>query len=314
MDWESGVVWKKMGLIFQPEGQFGWMMSHAQVPTVHVMQDRFRVFFSCRNEAGKSLTACIDLDLENPAKILQLYEHPVLGFGNPGAFDDDGVMPSYTIKHNKQLWMYYSGWNQRVNVPYHNAMGIAVSDDEGLTFNRLFEGPIMDRIATEPYVAVTPSVIKNGDEWKMWYVSGLRWILVNQKYEPVYVIKYAHSDDGIHWQRPNHICIPQRFPNEAFSHPNVMFANGQYEMWYCYRDSHDYRDGSGSYRMGYATSDDGLDWQRHDNQPLMVSDQGWDSKMLCYPYVVKVGDKKVMFHNGNGFGKSGFGYAIWEGK
>ncbi len=302
-----------MGLIFQPGGEHGWMISHAQVPTVHVLEDRFRVFFSTRNQDGKSLTACIDLDKSDPSKIIHLYEQPVLGFGNPGTFDDDGVMPSYVVKHQQQLLMYYSGWNQRVNVPYHNAMGLAVSHDDGLSFTRMYEGPIMDRINTEPYLAVTPSVLKEGDAWKMWYVSGIRWILVEQKYEPVYVIKHAYSDDGIHWQRPGGICLVQNHENEAFSHPNVIKQDETYHMWYCSRASHDYRDGNGSYKIGYATSTNGTDWQRRDSEAgISISEEGWDSKMICYPYVVEADKKRYMFYNGNGFGKSGFGYAVWE--
>lgn len=305
--------WQKKGLIFNPQGEFGWMMSHAQVPTVHVMEDRFRVFFSTRNKDGKSLTACIDLEKENPSKIIQLYDQPVLGFGNPGTFDDDGVMPSYVVKHQEQLWLYYSGWNQRTNVPYHNAMGIAVSEDDGLTFNRLYEGPIMDRITTEPYLAVTPSVFKENNEWKMWYVSGLRWIPVNNKYEPVYVIKYAHSSDGVQWQRPNITCIPQLHADEAFSHPNVIKLGNTFHMWYCYRHSYDYRDGAGSYRIGYSQSTDGIEWQRNDDAAnITTSHSGWDSTMICYPYIVEDNGKLIMFHNGNGFGKSGFGYAVLE--
>lgn len=305
--------WKKKGLIFKPEGEFGWMMSHAQVPTVHVMQDKFRVFFSTRNPSGKSLTACIDLDLTNPQTIKQLHEQPVLDFGRPGTFDDDGVMPGHVVKQDQHLLLYYSGWNQRNNVPYHNAMGLAVSTDDGLSFKRKYEGPIMDRIMTEPYIAVTPSVLRDQDGWKMWYVSGTKWELIGQKYEPVYVIKYAHSKDGWHWERTNQICIPQHHENEAHSHPNVIKQNDVFHMWYCYRDSQDFRNGKGSYRMGYADSTDGITWHRKDHASgIEVSNEGWDSKMICYPYVVEANDKLYMFYNGNGFGQSGFGYAVWE--
>ncbi len=304
--------WKKKGCVFQANGEFGWMMSHAQVPTVYVMEDRFRVFFSTRNSNGKSLTACIDLDKDDPMQIKHLYEKPVLGFGRPGTFDDEGVMPSYIVKHHHQLLLYYSGWNQRVNVPYHNAMGLAVSDD-GLTFNRMYDGPIMDRIATEPYLAVTPCVLKEDHEWKMWYVSGIKWELIEQKYEPIYLIKYAYSLDGIVWQRPNITCILQRHEYEVFSHPNVLKIDDVYHMWYCYRHCYDYRDGLGSYRLGYAQSLDGINWQRKDDElGITVSFAGWDSTMMCYPYVIKDNDKLIMFYNGNGFGKSGFGYALFE--
>lgn len=302
-----------MGLIFQPKGEFGWMMTHAQVPTVHVMNDRIRVFFSTRNNAGKSLIACIDLDRSNPSKILKLYQQPVLNFGNPGTFDDEGIMPGHIIKDNGQLRLYYSGWNQRVTVPYHNAMGLAISDDEGLSFSRMFDGPVMDRTPHEPYIAVTPSVLKEGDLWKMWYLSGIKWVLVEQKFEPVYVIKYAYSSDGITWQRPNITCIVQRHENEAISNPSVLKRDGIFHMWYCYRDSSDFRDGKGSYRIGYAQSADGVTWERKDNEVgIAPSKEGWDSKMLCYPYVVEIDNRLYMFYNGNSFGKSGFGYAVWN--
>ena len=305
--------WKKKGCIFQPNGELGWMISHAQVPTIHVMEDRFRVFFSTRKSNGKSLTACVDLDKDDPKKIKHLYEKPVLGFGKPGTFDDEGVMPGYVVKHHHQLLLYYTGWNQRVSVPYHNAMGLAVSDDDGISFSRMYDGPIMDRTTTEPYLAVTPSVLKENNGWKMWYVSGIEWKLVEQKYEPIYVIKYAHSQDGIVWQRPNITCILQHDEHEAFSHPNVLKIDDIYHMWYCYRDSYDYRDGHGSYRIGYAQSIDGIKWQRKDDEiGIVFSPEGWDSTMMCYPYVVKDNDKLIMFYNGNGFGKTGFGYAIFE--
>ena len=34
--------------------------------------------------------------------------------------------------------------------------------------------------------------------------------------------------------------------------------------------------------------------------------------MVEYPYIVLEEDKKIMFYNGNGFGKTGIGYAVSE--
>ena len=34
-----GPGWRKRGLLFRPEGQGGWMNSHAQVPTALVLED-----------------------------------------------------------------------------------------------------------------------------------------------------------------------------------------------------------------------------------------------------------------------------------
>ena len=289
------------------------MTSHAQVPTVLVQNDHLSIFFATRNASGKSQVALIEVDKHDPTKIIYLHPRPVLGLGRPGTFDDDGTMPSDVVLVNGEIWLYYSGWNQRVRVPYHNSMGLAVSRDGGRTFVRKFEGPILDRTAAEPYVAVTPSVMREGATWHMWYVSGTRWEQIDGKYEPIYVIKYCHSSDGINWERPNLTCIEPRDEYEAFSRPHVTKRGQTYRMRYCFRGSRDFRDGKNSYRMGYAESQDGLRWERKDDQAgIGVSDHGWDSTMVCYPYQYSVKDTIHLVYNGNGFGRSGFGYAVWQ--
>jgi hypothetical protein len=70
-------------------------------------------------------------------------------------------------------------------------------------------------------------------------------------------------------------------------------------------------DKNAQYRAGYAVSLDGIHWDRNDaDAGIDVSDTGWDSEAIAYPYCIKIRDKIVMFYNGNGFGKTGFGYAI----
>jgi hypothetical protein len=222
-------------------------------------------------------------------------------------------MPSFPIRRNGKVLLYYSGWNRGVTVPYRNSVGIAVSDDDGDTFRRLFEGPVLERNPLEPYIAVTPTLLKEGDLLRMWYISGVRWVEVEGKFEPVYVIKYASSRDGVAWDRPNHLCIPPAHDQEAFSHPTVIRDGDRYRMWSCFRNSADYRDGSGAYRIGYAESADGLDWRRMDDVcGLGVGEAPWASTMTCYPFVTQIDGRIVMFFNGNGFGRSGFGYAVLE--
>jgi hypothetical protein len=228
-------------------------------------------------------------------------------------------MPAWVHQHDGRTWMYYSGWNRRLTVPYHNATGLAVSDDGGRSFTRAYEGPVLDRTPEEPHLAVTPWILRDetpsGAQWQAWYISGLRWARVNDKFEPVYVIKHARSADGVHWQRANVQCVAQAHPLEAFSHPTVLRSGGRYHLWYCCRHSEDYRDGSGAYRIGYAWSDDGERFERCDDRAGIVpSPGGWDSTMNCYPAVVSVDDRTYMFYNGNGFGRSGIGVAVLEGE
>jgi hypothetical protein len=178
----------------------------------------------------------------------------VIGFGKPGTFDDEGLMPAWVLEDGERILLYYSGWNRRCTVPYHNATGLAASTDGGTTFTRLFEGPILDRAPEEPYIAVTPCVVREDGHWRMWYVSGTDWVRVGERYEPVYVVKYASSADGMRWQRPNLQSLPSRHAREAVSHPCVLKQGDRWRMWYCYRDSEDFRDGRGAYRMGYSVS------------------------------------------------------------
>ena len=53
--------WIKRGRIFAPGGEFGWMNSHAQIPTVHDMGETLRIYFSSRPEPGLSLTGFMDV-------------------------------------------------------------------------------------------------------------------------------------------------------------------------------------------------------------------------------------------------------------
>jgi hypothetical protein len=106
------------------------------------------------------------------------------------------------------------------------------------------------------------------------------------------------------------MAIRPKSEHEAVTRPYVIKVTDGYQMWFCYRDSIDFRDGLGSYQIGYAWSADLENWERADERAgIGKSVAGWDSKMVAYPAVVMVGEKMLLFYNGNGFGVDGFGYA-----
>lgn len=306
--------WKKLGRILNSKNSDIFATNHMQGPVAYLMKNKVRIYFAARNASGRSYPAYIDVDRSDPVRFLGVRADTIMPPGPPGTFDDEGNMPACVIKVDDELRMYYSGWNRRVTIPYHNTTGLAFSRDGGDTFERGFEGPILERTPFEPFMAVTPWVTKEDDLWRMWYVSGLSWPLVDGKLEPVYGIKYADSRDGINWRRPNLLAVPRRHEMEAMARPTVLCRRGCYHMWFCYRDSHDFRDGKGSYRIGYAQSRDGLEWNRNDQLAgIEISETGWDSTMMCYPYVLEIDGRIYMFYNGNSFGQTGIGCAIWEG-
>lgn len=305
--------WIKKGRIYVVAHHSDWAFSHAHKPTVYLVdENRLRIFFGTRNEEKRTVTTFIDVDPERPEKILYEHDKPVLGLGKLGCFDDAGVNVSCIVKKDDLLYMYYIGWNTSTTVPHRNSIGLAVSKDNGLTFKRLFEGPIMDRTTVEPYFTTAPYVIIEGKIWRMWYTSGTEWRLINGQPEICYHIKYAESTDGIHWIRKNISCIKPKNPEEVTARPCVLLEDGKYKMWYSYRSIENFRtDRAKSYRIGYAESTDGISWERKDEEVgIDISNHGWDSMMIEYPAVYKYRGKKYMLYNGNNFGASGFGYAI----
>jgi len=306
--------WEKKGLIYKPEGNHDWMVSHAQLPTVDkVDKDVLRIYYGTRDEFNRTVTSFIEVEADNPQHILYVHDKPVLGLGELGAFDDSGAMPSWIVDHEGLKYLYYIGWNTGVTVPYRNSIGLAVSHDNGQTFNRLYGGPIVDRTKSEPHFCAAPCVVIENGIWRMWYLSCVKWEIYKDKAEPYYHIKYAESTDGINWDRQGIVCIDFKSPDEAgIVRSCVIRENGIYKMWYSYRGFKDYRTSKEhSYRIGYAESDDGIRWIRKDKDVgIDVSETGWDSEMIAYPFVYEHKGQKYMIYNGNGFGKSGFGYAI----
>lgn len=257
-------------------------------------------------------TGFIDCDLTDPTRVIDIHPEPILPLGNPGTFDKFGLMGSCAIRRDGDVFLYYSGASRHVTVPYLNAVGLAISGDDGRTFRRYADGPVVERRAFEPYSAMSPWVIRDGGSWHMWYGSGLRWKKGPEKYEPIYVIRHATSDDGIRWEQTGAEVVPQAHPEEAQTRPSVLKIGDTWHMWFCSRDSVDFRGGRGSYRVCYARSKNLQTWDRDDAKAgILPGKPGeWDSEMIAYPCVFQQGDKLAMFYNGNGFGAAGFGYAV----
>lgn len=306
--------WQKKGIIFKPNKNFDWLQDRAIAPVCDLMSnDVLRIYFSSRDLNGKSTPIYLETNPEFPEKISSVCGQPILKFGALGSFDDNGILSSSIVKHGKDSYLYYVGWNPRVNVSYHLSIGMAISKDGG-PFEKVSDGPILDRAPNEPFFNTAPFVIKDTTNWKMWYVSCTGWKLINNYPEPLYNVKYATSQDGINWSRQGIVAIETDDFAEAVGKPFVYKEKGIYHMIYSYRNSVDYRtDPTKSYRLGYAQSADGEKWLRMDDKVgISLSETGWDSVMMEYAssYVFK--GKRYLIYNGNGFGESGFGYAILE--
>lgn len=305
--------WEKKGLVFTSDGKYEWNKSHAQVPVADVASDDvLRVYYATRNSNNISQTSYIEVDAKEPAKVLYVHNNPILPLGKLGAFDEHGIMPSCVINAGSNKYLYYIGWSQRKSVPYQNSIGLAISTDNGKTFQKYSDGPVLGINHIDPFFTGTICVIKE-DFFKAYYLSCTEWKLVNNKPEPLYVLKYATSDDGINWLRSNKISISFKNENEGgLVSATVLKQGHNYYMLFGCRDYFDFRNNvSHSYKIGYADSNDSINWKRDDSKSgIVLSAEGWDSEMISYPYILQSKANTYLFYNGNHFGKSGFGYAI----
>jgi predicted GH43/DUF377 family glycosyl hydrolase len=259
--------------------------------------------------------AFIDVDIDDPSRVIMISERPLLALGPPGSFDEHGIMPATLVEREGDVLLYYTGWARSAGkAPYNNSSGVAVSRDGGTTFERRFPGPVLTRAPREPFSATLSWIVVDGSGlWHTWYSTGTAWVQGDDRMEPVYVICQAQSRDGIDWIRDGRPVVSPAGAMEAQSRPTILHRNGVWHMWFCYRGSKQFRDGDAAYRMGYARSTDLQTWQRDDQAAgIDVSESGWDSKMLAYPCVVTTPAGVLMFYNGNGFGASGFGWAKLE--
>ena len=306
--------WKKLGLVFDlKSNKPSWLKSHAMTPTPVVIDEVIRVYYTGRNHKGESLISFVDFDINDPNKIIYVHDKPIMNIGGIGTFDDCGTICTCAIKEKGKIYLYYTAYSISHKVPYKNAIGLAVSEDNGYTFKRMFDGPVLDRSKNEPYFVISPWVIKDQSKWHMWYASATNWILINDKPESLYHIKYAYSNDGMEWLRNNISCITPLNPTEANARPTVIIEDNKFKMWFTYRGSNDFRDGAESYKISYAEAQltEPSIWIRKDQELILGENiEGVDDLMQAYPSVIVVKGKKLLYYNGNGFGVNGICLAI----
>jgi hypothetical protein len=299
------VRWKKRGLVLEAAGQRPWMLTHAALAIVDTSVDPPRLYFTSRDVDGRSHIGVATIELDDEPRVVDVGVSAALSPGARGTFDDAGVTGSCVVRHEGRLSLYYTGWSLGVSVPFYLAAGLARSDDDGRSFQRVSPAPILDRSAVDPYLTASPWVMVEDGRWKMWYVSGTEWTLVNGRPRHHYLIKAAESSDGVRWQRSGLVCMPYRDAHEyAFGRPCVIHED-RFRMWFSSRGER--------YRLAYAESSDGMNWTRDDGQAgLLPSEDGWDSEMVTYPMVFRYRGQLHMLYNGNGYGRSGLGIASEE--
>lgn len=294
--------WLKLGHIYVPDGRLPWARAYAANPVAEQLDgDLYRIYFSTRDERNRSSVGYIEVDIRKPHQVLREFEVPVLAPGDLAMFDDSGTSIGCIVRIGSKRRLYYMGWHLTVTVPWQNSIGLAVSETQDDPFTRVSRFPIVPLDEVDPYTISYPWVAIEGGKYRMWYGSNIAWGA--HKEDMRHLIKYAESDDGVHWSRNDTVAIDFSGPDEyAICKPCVVKDPDAYRMWFCARGK--------SYRIYRAESDDGITWRRVAKPDLEVSETGWDSEMVEYPFVFDHGGRRYMLYAGNGYGKTGFGIAV----
>ena len=314
--------WKKLGKIFDPTEHDlpNGCIEFAQSPQALVCADRVRVYFSTRKRdaVGKyvSHVAFVDFD-RHLSRLLGVAKHAVIELGGLGCFDEHGIFPMNPVRDGDRVLAYTTGWNRKVSVPVDSSIGLAISTDEGRTFQKFGTGPVVTSSLHEPFLIADAFVALHGGAYHMWYIFGTAWSESENGSLPerVYKIAHATSADGVAWEKEGRQLIADKLgPGECQALPTVIHFGGRYRMFFCYRQQFGFRNDFGSsYRIGYAYSDDLANWTRDDaSAAIDVSPGAWDSDMQCYPNVFECDGNIYLLYNGNEFGRRGFGAAVLE--
>lgn len=296
------ISWEKKGIVIRPDKNKPWMKTHSMLPTPFwINASVYRIYLGSRNNENQSHIGFVDIDMAEPDKILNMCDAPILTPGRLGTFDDNGVLPSCVVRNGDDIFLYYIGFKPGGTTRMDLFGGLCVSKDNGQTFERWSESPIIERNRVNPFINTAPWVMPHEEMgWVMYYVAGIEWVNADL---PRYNIQIAFSCDGKEWNRAGQVAIDFVNNENALARPYVFRDEEGWHMWFSSKGPF--------YLPRYAHSNDGIRWTRVDGMAdIQPSIEEFDKEMICYPVVLKYKEKYIMYYNGNAYGKEGVCLAV----
>jgi predicted GH43/DUF377 family glycosyl hydrolase len=217
-------------------------------------------------------------------------ENPVLG---PGyclqALFDSCVVPE---ENRLRIWL---SWRDLHSIALSES-----ADGARWTAPRI----VLERDATiewEKDDVNRPHVLSVNGTWYMWYTGQ------NRAAERS-AIGLVTSPDGEHWERvgTNPVMEPAGgWEKNSIMCPHVLYDNGRFRMWYSGGEMYE------PDALGYAESDDGIDWRREPANPIFRPAEGWESDRVTAACIVPRQSDYLAFYVGfaEGFEEARIGMA-----
>lgn len=306
--------WTKLGIVERPRGTQE-AISHCYLPTPILLESQnvIRVYYSSWDINSRGRIFYTDFDADNPMKVVERSDGYILNIGEPGTFDCDGVMPSCAYLEGNKIYLTYSGFQRTVHTKVTVILsGIAYSEINNKNVVRWASTPFLERTSSEPFFRSVPFLRIDGKYVRAWYTSSISgWRPCKDKRYwnayPLYDIGYIQSTTMLGLQKPTRILCNIRRANElGVSRPWILKDDFRYRMWFSYRRE------DLLYRIGYAESLDGIYWSRFDDKVGLQPDTLYDSEMMAFPALLKVGNEIYIYYNGNNHGAEGVALARLE--
>lgn len=302
------MIWEKLGKIWKGSDHLIWGEMGTLTPTPYLMGNgTIRVFCGLRDHSGVGRIGFFDVDENNPKKILGCSPTPVLDIGIPGMFDDNGMLLGDVIRVKDELRMYYVGFQLGVRAKFLAFGGLAISKDNGETFHRFRQTPIMDRDDSGSFIRAIHGIRQLSDgKFQVWFSEGNSWEYIDKKPYPNYSVATLVSDDGLFFRKDQGEKINIERHGE--------YRLGRSRVFSLDEDNHiltfTYGKTDGEYQSGYAHSTDLEHWERQNDWGLTPGPEDFDSEHLAYPALIKNSNGDTYcFYNGNNMGEGGIGVA-----
>jgi hypothetical protein len=213
--------------------------------------------------------------------------NPMLSLGQAGAFDSQNIMSPSVTKDGGQYFLFYAGGPSGPKtggdlVRYQ--LGLALSPD-GETWTKTGK-PLLplgerDNFHVTPALLREPSggLVKQGGLWHMAYCG-------NRADD----VEYATSPNGKDWSK--HPASP--IYRAAYA-PNLVGVDGQIRMYYIHKPPSP-GDARIPWEVHLATGFDLVSLKPHPANPVLKISQPWETGALFYPYVIREGNRWVMFY------------------
>ena len=239
------------------------------------------------------------------ASLFHFYEgNPVLQQSNNPKWDNQFVDPGAMVYHDSMFHMFYNGIN---GFPAPVGVGYATSPD-GYHWTRQTDEPVLHAEALHDTnfpgsnLFVTSALVEPNGTWVLYFYT----LRGNTFMDPGEIGRATAPSPTGPWTIDSDPALSPgsdgSWDDIQVSAPNVLKTDDGYLMYY------DALGQGGTSMIGMATSSDGIHWEKY-NDPtttdtafaesdpvLPVSEEGWDSKRVIDPNVVRTADRFEMIY------------------